>query len=320
MPGKDQQANLVFQPGGTYLDTPGAGCYIPRVSLTAVRKRYYIFIVTHDWDGQLRRIPIPVQWVLLFVIFALVGAGTLLGLAGSYTHMLGKMHMLEDLRAQRATLVKQLASARQETRQTRAEVASLGSLASEVSSLYSFGRHLTPGSGHLEEVADTDGDNADTARLYNASLRNFEVLETGALDGRLLDRLGEQLWRPDLWPVQGWISSSFGERRDPFTGDGSFHPGIDIAVDVGTPVHVTANGVVVYAARLGGYGRCVIVNHGHGFSTVYAHLSGFSVTAGEQVTEGEVIGYTGDSGRSTGPHLHYEVRINGVPVNPYKYL
>ncbi|MGH9527802.1 MAG: M23 family metallopeptidase, partial [Terriglobales bacterium] len=87
-----------------------------------MRKRYYIFIVTHDWDGQLRRIPIPVQWVLLFVIFALVGAGTLLGLAGSYTHMLGKMHMLEDLRAQRATLVKQLASARQETRQTRAEV------------------------------------------------------------------------------------------------------------------------------------------------------------------------------------------------------
>lgn len=281
-----------------------------------MRKRYYIFIVTHDWDGQLRRIRIPVQWVVLFVIFALVGAGTLLGLAGSYTRMLSKMHMLNDLREQRATLVQQLASARQETRQTRAEVASLGSLATEVSSLYSFGRRLAPGGSHLEEVSDS----ADTAHLYNASLRNFEVLETGALDGHLLDRLGEQLWRPDLWPVQGWISSSFGERRDPFTGEGSFHPGIDIAVDVGTPVHVTANGLVAYAAHLGGYGNCVIVNHGHGFTTVYAHLSGFAVTAGEQVTEGEVIGYSGDSGRSTGPHLHYEVRINNVPVNPYKYL
>lgn len=281
-----------------------------------MRKRYYIFIVTHDWDGQLRRIPIPVQWVVLFVVFAVVGAGTLLGLAGSYTHMLTKVRALHDLRQERAALVRQLASARRETRRTRAEVASLGSLASEVSSLYSFGGKQTPGGGHVQEVSDS----ASTAHLYSASLQSFEALETGALDGRLLDHLGEQLWRPDIWPVQGWISSPFGERRDPFTGEGSFHPGIDIAVDVGTPVHVTASGVVVWASRFGGYGNCVIVNQGHGFKTLYAHLSAFAVAVGEHVTQGEVIAYSGDSGRSTGPHVHYEVRIHNVPVNPYPYL
>ncbi|MGH9533695.1 MAG: peptidoglycan DD-metalloendopeptidase family protein [Terriglobales bacterium] len=280
-----------------------------------MRKRYYIFIVTHDWDGQLRRIRIPVQWVVLFVIFALVGAGTLLGLAGSYTHMLTKVRRFDDLRQERTALVQQLASARKETQQTRAEVASLGSLASEVSSLYSFGRHLTL-AGHLQTVS-ADG---DSAHLYSASLRNFEALETGALDGRLLDRLGEQLWRPDIWPVQGWISSPFGERRDPFTGEGAFHPGIDIAVDAGTPVRVAANGRVTYAARMEGYGKCVIVSHGHGFTTLYAHLSAFAVAVGQHVSEGEVIAYSGDSGRSTGPHLHYEVRIHNVPVNPYPYL
>lgn len=279
-----------------------------------MRKRYYIFVVSHDWDGHLRRISIPVQWVVLFVVFAVVGAGTLLGLAGSYTQLWTKARRLDDLREQQQTLVKQLASARQETAQTRAEVASLGNLATEVSALYNLGRNVAL-RGRSSQVQDED-----PAAVYSAGVEDFEALEASALNGNFLSKLSTGLWRPELWPVAGRISSSFGERLDPFDGEGAFHTGLDIATPMGTPVHVTAEGVVTYAGILRGYGRAVVVDHGHHLRTLYAHLSGFAAAVGQRVDRGDVIGFVGDSGRSTGPHLHYEVRINGVPVNPYKYL
>lgn len=283
------------------------------VSPLSVRKRYYIFVVRHDWDGQMRRIPIPVHWVLVFVVCAVVGAGTLLGLAGSYTRLWTKARRLDDLREQQRTLVSQLASARQDAAQTRAEVASLGSLANEVAALYNLGRDVA-----LRR--STQAADEDPAAVYNAGVEDFEALESSALNGNFLAKLSAGLWRPELWPVAGRISSSFGERLDPFDGEGAFHTGIDIATPIGTPVHVTADGVVLYAGLLRGYGRAIVVSHGHHLRTLYAHLSAFSTTAGQRVDRGDVIGFVGDSGRSTGPHLHYEVRINGVPVNPYQYL
>jgi len=125
---------------------------------------------------------------------------------------------------------------------------------------------------------------------------------------------------PNLWPVEGQISASFGERIDPFNGEGAFHSGVDITALVGTPVIAPADGAITYADYLGGYGRAIMVDHGHGITTRFGHLSNFAVAAGQYVHRGDTIGYVGSSGRSTGPHLHYEVRINDVPVNPYKYL
>jgi murein DD-endopeptidase MepM/ murein hydrolase activator NlpD len=127
---------------------------------------------------------------------------------------------------------------------------------------------------------------------------------------------------PTLWPVTGPITSSFGEREDPVlgTGEGEFHPGLDITGPLGTPIHATADGVVITAEMVNGYGRMVAIDHGHGVVTRYGHMSGFAVTSGQTVTRGEVIGFIGHSGRATGNHVHYEVRINGTPVNPHKYL
>ncbi|QHN02398.1 M23 family metallopeptidase [Granulicella sp. WH15] len=127
---------------------------------------------------------------------------------------------------------------------------------------------------------------------------------------------------PSLWPVTGPITSSFGQREDPVlgNGEGEFHPGIDISAVQGTPIHVTADGVVQSAEFVNGYGRMVAVDHGHGLVTMYGHMSGFAVTAGQQVSRGQVIGYVGHSGRTTGNHVHYEVRIRNTPVNPHKYL
>jgi murein DD-endopeptidase MepM/ murein hydrolase activator NlpD len=116
------------------------------------------------------------------------------------------------------------------------------------------------------------------------------------------------------------VTSSFGERLDPFRGEGAFHTGIDIATVVGDAVRATAAGTVMKAEMGNGYGREVIIDHGHGIETLYAHLSGFAVTAGQDVHRGDIIGYVGSSGRSTGPHLHYEVRIHNTPVNPHQYL
>lgn len=125
---------------------------------------------------------------------------------------------------------------------------------------------------------------------------------------------------PALWPVVGTITGSFGERIDPFKGEGAFHRGVDISTAYGEPVLAPADGQVACADFINGYGRTSVLGHLLGITTLYGHLSSFAVMAGQQVQRGDVIGYVGLSGRSTGPHLHYEVRINNVPVNPHKYL
>ena len=125
---------------------------------------------------------------------------------------------------------------------------------------------------------------------------------------------------PDLWPVDGRISGVFGERTDPFSGEGAFHRGIDIASSYGHSVIVPADGTVVYADFMGGYGRMTEIEHGNGFATRYGHLSGFAVAEGQRVRRGDILGYVGISGRATGPHLHYEVWLHDTPVNPYPYL
>jgi murein DD-endopeptidase MepM/ murein hydrolase activator NlpD len=125
---------------------------------------------------------------------------------------------------------------------------------------------------------------------------------------------------PTLWPVQGRITGSFGERIDPFSGEGAFHRGVDISSDIGTRIIAPADGVVSFSNIMNGYGRAVMIDHGNGISTLYGHMSGFAVSSGQLVHRGDTIGYVGSSGRSTGPHLHYEVRIFNTPVNPHKYL
>jgi murein DD-endopeptidase MepM/ murein hydrolase activator NlpD len=126
--------------------------------------------------------------------------------------------------------------------------------------------------------------------------------------------------RPSLWPVNGTLSSAFGGRTDPFSGEGAFHTGIDLATASRTPVHVTADGVVLSAHWSGAYGKLVVVDHGNGLETYYAHLSQWLVVPGQEVRLGETIGLSGATGRVTSPHVHYEVRVGGTPVNPYKYL
>lgn len=285
-------------------------------------------MVSHDWDGQIRRMPIPVKYLVVFVLCALVGVGTLAGLAGSYGRMLLKVQSFNALRGRQDVLELQLSHSRQDADQYKAEVASLGSLASEVSALYNF-KHNASLKDRVRNASRSPGLPAAGAatpvpspQTYADTLSNFRVLEVSALEASLPSRslYSSRSWQPDIWPVRGRITSSFGERIDPFEGEGAFHAGIDIAVPYGTTVHVTAAGIVVFAGTMDGYGRTVVVNHGHGVETLYAHLSGLAVAVGQHLDRDEVVGFVGETGRTTGPHLHYEVRIHNAPVNPYSYL
>ncbi|MGA1861674.1 peptidoglycan DD-metalloendopeptidase family protein [Deferribacter thermophilus] len=140
----------------------------------------------------------------------------------------------------------------------------------------------------------------------------------------LINFLEEQrlmtLSTPSIWPVRGWISSKFGYRISPFTGRRVFHEGVDIAARYGAPVKATAKGIVIYAGYKPGYGKLVTIDHGFGYVTRYAHNSKILVKVGQRVNKGDIIAKVGSSGHSTGPHVHYEVLVNGVPVNPLEFI
>jgi murein DD-endopeptidase MepM/ murein hydrolase activator NlpD len=158
--------------------------------------------------------------------------------------------------------------------------------------------------------------------MRGLSTLNSPSYNPGAFGGLSLGDQDVGSYLPTLWPVMGPITSSFGQREDPVlgNGEGEFHTGIDISAPNGVPVRATGDGTVKTAEMANGYGREVVIDHGHGVETLYGHMSGFAVMAGQTVVRGQVIGFVGHSGRTTGSHVHYEVRIRNTPVNPHKYL
>jgi murein DD-endopeptidase MepM/ murein hydrolase activator NlpD len=274
-------------------------------------------LVARNTEGELLKIPVPIHYAYVFIAGAVIGMLTITGMAGSYTRMALKAHRYNQLRTEKEALKSQYSQLEQIAQENELQAQSLSSLAGEVSSLY----------GLKPDPAFQDDDPA------SASLQQFYALRMTAMSGaasvgismgELRDASTRDWIRlaaaPTLWPVQGRITGSFGERIDPFSGEGAFHRGVDISGEVGTRIIAPADGIVRFSDQMNGYGRTVMVDHGNGISTLYGHMSGFAVSPGQLVHRGDTLGYVGQSGRSTGPHLHYEVRIFNTPVNPYKYL
>ncbi|MBZ5569944.1 MAG: M23 family metallopeptidase [Acidobacteriia bacterium] len=289
-----------------------------------MRKRFYILFVARDPEGQLRKIPIPLHYVQVFLAGALIGMLSITGMAGSYARMLMKVMRFNQVRAEKEQLKNRYNRLEKVAADRDIQVASLGSLASEVTALYGLKAQPLLSAGR--------NDSSLPDEQIKKSMDQFWLLRTSALNGgtaigismgrRNLTaadwlRLSEQ---PNLWPVEGRITGSFGERIDPFNGEGAFHSGVDISTEYGSRVIAPADGVVTFADFYSGYGRMIEVEHSQGFVTRYGHLSSFAVTPGQTVHRGQVIGYVGLSGRSTGPHLHYEVWLHNNPVNPYNFL
>jgi len=274
-------------------------------------------LVARNAEGDLLKIPVPMHYLYMFVAGALLGVLSITGMVGSYTRMVVKTQHFNELRSEQWALKKQYSQLEQIAQENELQAQSLSSLAGEVSSLY----------GLKPDPVFQDDDPA------SASWQQFDALRNTAMSGAASVGIGMGEVRdtsihdwvrlaaaPTLWPVQGRVTSSFGERSDPFSGEGAFHRGVDISSDYGTRIIAPADGIVRFSDFMNGYGRTVLIDHGNGISTLYGHLSGFAVSAGQLIHRGDSIGYVGQSGRSTGPHLHYEVRIYNTPVNPHKYL
>ena len=163
------------------------------------------------------------------------------------------------------------------------------------------------------------GVNQDLAELERQE--NQLLAESPAIAGVITGSSGSGSGTGSLiWPVSGPVTSPFGWRIHPILGYRKFHTGIDIGVGYGVPIHAADSGTVIYATWMGGYGNVIIIDHGNGLSTLYAHQSSLAVGTGAHVTRGQTVGYVGSTGFSTGPHLHFEVRVNGNPVDPMGYL
>ncbi len=164
----------------------------------------------------------------------------------------------------------------------------------------------------LEKIHDDLSKLGEEAFAQEVSFEELEAV--------MKDRRASWASTPSIWPVRGWVTSGFGKRISPFTGNLVMHNGLDIATQRDTPIVSPAVGVVSYEGFDSGLGKVLKVNHGYGVQTVYGHLSKVNVAVGQRVKRGSVIGYVGNTGLSTGPHLHYEVFVNNVPVNPLRYI
>jgi murein DD-endopeptidase MepM/ murein hydrolase activator NlpD len=287
-----------------------------------LRKQFYILFVARDAEGELRKIPIPLHYLYVFMVGALIGMLSITGMAGSYGRMLAKVMRFNQLRSEKEALKTRYTQLEQVAKEKDLQVASLGTLASEVSSLYG-----------LKSEPLLKDDQAEPDSSVQLSMEQLSALRQSAMSGATTIGIGGGLSRaatltdwlrvaeaPTLWPVVGRITGSFGERIDPFNGEGAFHRGVDISTGFGSRILAPADGVVIFVGEMNGYGRIVEVDHGHGIVTRYGHMSAFAVADGQHISRGQTIGFVGLSGRSTGPHLHYEVWVHNTPVNPYKYL
>jgi murein DD-endopeptidase MepM/ murein hydrolase activator NlpD len=282
-----------------------------------MKQEYFVVVLAHSLRGRLRRIHIPHQAVYVILALALFGSVSMFGFVASYARMAWKVANYNALRREADALRVRYQNLQKEVSQTDKQLASLEIYANEVSMAYGIKQKLQ-GPTDITAQGKLIPSFAESVQDYDY-LRSADALILMSSPARH-PRMQASI--PNLWPVDGRLIGSFGVRQDPFSGESiEIHKGVDISGVIGTPVHVTADGIVRFAdMAAGGYGRLVVVDHGGGVQTWYAHMSKLYVHTGQEVRRGELIGAVGMSGRVTAAHLHYEVHVNDRPVNPYQYL
>jgi|HubBroStandDraft_6_1064221.scaffolds.fasta_scaffold268927_1 murein DD-endopeptidase MepM/ murein hydrolase activator NlpD len=275
---------------------------------------YFVVVLAHSLHGRLRRIHVPHKVIYAGFVFSVFSFFVMLAFLSSYLRMSWKVAHYNSLRQEVDSLRTKYQELQRVNSQKNEQLATLENFAGEVSVAYGLKRQ--PG---------TSSDFVNTASLtptFRESLSQYNFLQTSTISAlyRNYPRQYQLHVRPSLWPVEGRLMSPFGGRTDPFSGEGAIHTGVDLEAAMGTAVRAAADGIIVRADWEGGYGRLIIVDHGNGVQTYYGHLSTFGVVPGQEVRRGDVIARSGASGRVTSPHLHYEVRMGGTPVNPYPYM
>jgi hypothetical protein len=286
-----------------------------------MKPEIYTIFIASSRRGTMRKVTMPSYALHLLNALAVIGGISGIGAVGFYGRLLWKAADYDALERRQSHLQQQYQQLASAAADADLRLFSVQSLAGEIAMSYGSAHPHGGPFGVTEFLDKTDA-------AFEGSVAEFKFLNMYARGlGNPALRLASigrstlsESFTPTLWPVVGQITSYFGDRLDPFSGEGAFHTGIDISSEYGAIVRATANGVVVQADRHAGYGRLLVIDHGFGLVTYYGHLASFSVPVGTYVHRGDAIGYVGVSGRTTGPHLHYEVRINDEPVNPMRYL
>jgi murein DD-endopeptidase MepM/ murein hydrolase activator NlpD len=273
--------------------------------------RFYAFIIAHTSRSRSRiqRICVDKKALRIFSVVAAVLAATLV--YGFYGLTQQAAHLRTAIENQRL---------RDENDLQRQE---LDRLNNRVEKVENTSRKLAEKSGVIETESARPNAGGPALPLDKNGLATLQAkMNRLEMNMRSYEAvLRERGYTPSIWPVDGKLESGFGGRRNPFGGSGyEFHSGQDIEAAWGTPVIAGASGKIAFVGWQNGYGQLVVIDHGGGLTTRYGHLSHIDVALGDSVSRGQFVGRVGSTGRSTGPHLHYEVRINDEPVNPLQYL
>ncbi len=295
-----------------------------------MQARRYTFVIADRQTGAVRRLTISL-WPTLGAIAGVFALPVLVGLGARWSASAS----LADLRMTNLSLQVENTSYRQATGQLAGQISALQTAVDQLGERATVDPNASRAMDKLPAIVKSramgGASRAALGPMLGAGSTDtaLGVLSEllGALGSRL-DSVRDSVERrhalaaatPSLWPVAGWLSSTYGNRKDPFTHEGDFHPGLDISADYGQPVLATGDATVVTAGPNGAYGNMVTLDHGFGIVTKYGHMSKLGVAGAQRVKRGDVIGYVGSTGRSTGSHLHYEIWMNGRLTNPMALL
>jgi murein DD-endopeptidase MepM/ murein hydrolase activator NlpD len=233
----------------------------------------------------------------------------------------GELHRLKSQNRSQQKELKRLAASLEDLRKEMVVLAQNDAKVRVMAQLSKPAQSLPAGVGgpvEAEQGADLSAMQRQIDQLRESIDLRRESQEE--IQGFLIDQRSLLAARPRGLPVRGWLTSGFGMRNSPFTGHLTFHEGLDIAARTGTPIYASGDGIVAQAETVDGYGKLLVLDHGYGYKSYYGHNSKFYAKVGQRVKRGDRIAAVGNTGSSTGSHLHYEVRLNGVPVNPKKFL
>ena len=301
-----------------------------------MRARRYTFVIADRQTGAVRRLTISL-WPTLGAIAVIFALPVLIGLGARWS----ATSAIADLQSTNAALQVENANYRTATGQLAGQISALQDAVDELGVRNTVDSEAKRAMDKLPAVVKsramggsmTGAPSSVVAPMLKSGFGSTDsalAVLSGLLDAMSsrLDTVRDSVERrhalaaatPSIWPVAGWLSSKYGTRTDPFNDEKSFHPGLDISADYGAPVLATADATVVSAAYNGAYGNMVVLDHGFGITTKYGHLSRIAVIDSQRIKRGDVIGYVGTTGRSTGSHLHYEIWMNGHLANPMDLL
>ena len=292
-------------------------------------KSFYTFIVIPHASPQLHKLKLPVRTLHLLAGIGILSFFVVVALGFSYAKMAFKAADYDKLQTENTDLKIQKKNLEVVTLKLGEKLSNLESISAKIQTLIendSAKRNKTNGPA----IGGSKVDYTTAELLRSANLQDgLDLLKgrTAEMESQLsmleqvaMKRATQLLFTPNIWPVRGMITSHYGNRADPFSGEEELHLGLDISALYNTQIHAPADGVILYAARKAAYGNLLIIDHGNGLTTRYGHLARPLVKVGQTVKRGDIVGLVGTTGRTTAPHLHYEVRRNDRPVNPRTYL